>query len=155
MSSTEAERDQARRRLEEAQGRFRRLPASIPAAFITYGMLCAIGSLTVIALHLAEKVPPTPGFASATLVIVFSLIWVAVAMIPLMMFRDRWRRGLGRRWVLLMAAWGAVWVLGVVVATTRFGLVVAPVFFVLFAVAIAGEAAALRSRAGGAQEGTR
>lgn len=137
---------QARRLLAEAEGRSRTLPAAIPAAFITFGMLCVIGAFAVIGLHLAALVPEAADFSPNLLVLVFSLVWVGVAMVPLWIFRDRWRRGLGRRWVALMAVWGVLWIAGMILATTTLAFVIAPLFFVLFVIAVTGEAAALKTR---------
>lgn len=137
---------QARRLLAEADGRSRSLPSAIPAAFITYGMLCVIGTFAVIGLHLAALVPESADFDPRLLVIIFALAWVAVAMIPLWIFRDRWRRGLGRRWIVLMVVWGALWAAGMILATTPLAIIIAPLFFVLFVIAVTGEAAALRNR---------
>ncbi|MCG7308724.1 hypothetical protein [Brachybacterium sp. ACRRE] len=136
----------ARRLLAEAEGRSRTLPAAIPAAFITFGMLCVIGAFAVIGLHLAALVPESADVAPNLLVLVFSLVWVGVAMVPLWIFRDRWRRGLGRRWIALMAVWGVLWIAGMFLATTTLAFVIAPLFFVLFVVAVTGEAAALKAR---------
>ncbi|WP_193636188.1 hypothetical protein [Brachybacterium subflavum] len=137
---------QARRLLAEAEGRSRTLPAAVPAAFITFGMLCVIGAFAVIGLHLAALVPESTDFSPRLLVLVLSLVWVGVAMIPLWIFRDRWRRGLGRRWVALMAIWGVLWIAGMILATTTLALVITPLFFVLFVVAVTGEAAASKAR---------
>jgi hypothetical protein len=137
---------QVRRLLAEADGRSRSLPAAIPAAFITYGMLCVIGTFAVLGLRLAVLVPESADFDPRLLMILFSLAWVAVAMIPLWIFRDRWRRGLGRRWIVLMMCWAVLWAAGMILATTPFALIVAPLFFVLFVIAVTGEAAALRTR---------
>lgn len=138
--------EEARRLLAEAEGRSRSIPAVIPSAFITYAILCVIGTFAVLGLHLAELVPATEDFSPRLLMIVFSLVWVAVAMIPLMLFRDRWRRGLGRRWIVLMICWGVLWAVGMILAGTALALVIAPLFLVLFVVAVAGEAAALKER---------
>lgn len=138
--------EEARRLLAEADGRSRRLPAAIPAAFITYSVLCAIGTFTVIGLHLAHRVPQVPGFAPRVLVLVPALVWAGVAMVPSWLFRDRWRRGLGRRWIALMTVWGVLWIAGMVLADTGMALIIAPMFLVLFVVAVTGEAAAHTAR---------
>ena len=54
---------QARQQLAEADQRRTSAPrASLPSAFITFAILCAVGSMSIIALHLVSLLPPTPGF---------------------------------------------------------------------------------------------
>jgi hypothetical protein len=146
QGSGEPGADEARRLLAEADGRSRTLPAAIPAAFITYGMLCVTGSFAVIVLHIADLMPEDPNFSPRLLGIIFSLVWVVVSLVPLFIVRDRWRRGLNRRWLVLMVVWGLLWGAAMFLATTPAALIIAPAFLVLFVVAVTGEAAALKER---------
>lgn len=134
--------EQARSQLAEAQTRSRTVPTAFPVAFITFGMLCVVGSLGVIAMHLASRIPQTPELSPRLLVMVMTIVWVLVAMVPIFIVRgERWRRGLGRRWVALMVAWAALWGVGMALSTNLAAMWIAPMFIVLFAIGVTGEAA--------------
>lgn len=133
----------AMHQLAEAERASRLLPAAMPAAFVTFGMLCAIGGLSTLGFRLAALVGPMPGFDARLAVLISVLSWVFVSMLPIVLIRDRWRRGLGRRWILLMTVWSALWIAGMLTAQSSWAaLVLGPLFLGLFAVAIVWEAAA-------------
>ena len=136
----------ARRRLAEAEQRGRSVPTAVPAAFITYGMLCVLGTMSTLGLHLVSRLGPTPGFDGKLAVLIATLAWVAVSILPTLLFRDRWRRGLGRRWPLLMGAWAVLWIVGVLVAESSLVLVIGPLFLALFVGALAAEASTVAAR---------
>lgn len=136
----------ARRRLAEAEQRGRSVPTAVPAAFITYGMLCVLGTMSTLGLHLVSRLGPTPGFDGKLAVLIATLAWVAVSILPTLLFRDRWRRGLGRRWALLMGAWTVLWIVGVLVAESSLVLVIGPLFLALFVGALAAEASTVAAR---------
>ena len=136
----------ARRRLAEAEQRGRSVPTAVPAAFITYGMLCVLGTMSTLGLHLVSRLGPTPGFDGKLAVLIATLAWVAVSILPTLLFRDRWRRGLGRRWLLLMGAWAVLWIIGVLVAESSLVLVIGPLFLALFVGALAAEASTVAAR---------
>lgn len=136
----------ARRRLAEAEQRGRSVPTAVPAAFITYGMLCVLGTMSTLGLHLVSRLGPTPGFDGKLAVLIATLAWVAVSILPTLLFRDRWRRGLGRRWLLLMGAWAVLWIVGVLVAESSLVLVIGPLFLALFVGALAAEASTVAAR---------
>lgn len=144
--------EQARQQLAEADQRRTSAPrASLPSAFITFAILCAVGSMSTIGLHLVSLLPPTPGFDPMLAVLLTAFAWIPVAILPAVLVRDTWRRGFTRRWVLMMFLWSVLWIVGVLVSESRAALVVAPLFLVLFSVALAMELAA---RKAGGQTGS-
>lgn len=134
----------AKAMLDRASQTSRTLPAQIPAAFITYGVLCVLGTATVLGFHLASKVPADPNFDPRIAVLVMFVAWIGAGMVPIFVFRDRWRRGLGMRWGIYMAGWAVLWIVGSIVATTQWALLISPMFMVLFVVVITQEAARVK-----------
>ncbi|UYG16958.1 hypothetical protein BRM3_00515 [Brachybacterium huguangmaarense] len=140
--------EQAQQMLDRAGRVARKLPSGTPAVLITYAGLCAVGTFTTIGLHLVELIPAAPGVDPKLLVLIMAFAWVAVSLIPIWIFRDRWRRGLGVRWGVYIGLWALFWVAGVVLATTTMAIFLAPAFLVLFVVAITQEAARARQDQG-------
>lgn len=147
--------EQARAMLAEAGRHGRTAPTAGPAVLITYGVLCATASLGSIAMSLAAKVPPEPGFDAPLVALIATLAWCAVACVPILVTRgDRWRRGLAARWIVLMLLWGALWIASTLLVSTPAAQFLAPVFLVLFVTAVVGEAdAAKKARAAAALTG--
>ena len=48
------------------------------------------------------------------------LIWLAVFMVFMLVFGRSTKRGFGRRWMTFMMIWAALWVLGILLASTVF-----------------------------------
>lgn len=134
--------EEARERLAEARSRATAPRATLPSVFVTYAILCVAGSTTTIGLHLAALAPATPGFAPKTAVLVMAFAWIAVGLVPALVVRDAWRRGFARRWILMAALWGVLWIVAMLVAESRAALIVAPFFLVLFVMALTTEMAA-------------
>lgn len=118
----------------------RRAAPAVPALMIGYGVLCATGSLGTIGLHLAAMLPITAESNPVLLVMLPVMAWIIVGMIATFLFRQRLRRGMNARWLVLMAVWGVLWVLGVLLAATFWGFLVAMFFLPLFVTAAASEA---------------
>ncbi|MCL6422760.1 hypothetical protein Bequi_05055 [Brachybacterium sp. JHP9] len=135
--------EQALRSLAEADRLRASAPrASLPSAFITYAVLCVVGSMTTIGLRLAGLMPETPGFSPKLAVLVSAFTWIFVGILPSVLVRDVWRRGFARRWVVMILLWSLLWIAAVTLAETRLALVIAPLFLVLFMIALTSEIAA-------------
>lgn len=138
----------ARARLAEAADRGRSVPTAVPTVFITFGMLCVVGTMGTLGLHLVSRLGVTPDFDPKLAVLIMTFSWIAVSILPTLLFRDRWRRGLGRRWLLLMGAWAVLWIVGVLVAESSLALVISPLFLLLFVMGLVAEATASAARRG-------
>lgn len=136
--------EDARRMLRDADRAARRAPSELPAALVSLGVLCATGSFGTTAMHVASRVSDTASFSPVTGVIITSFAWILAWMVPILLVRDRWRRGLGARWLLAMSVWALLWVLGMVLASSILALVISPMFLVLFVVLFAHEASLAR-----------
>lgn len=150
-SASEVSPEEAQLLLRQEKSLRRSVPTAVPGAFVALGALCATGSLSTVAMRLATRVPVTPQLDPRVLVMIPSLAWILVSLVPILVFRDRWRRGLGARWILVMAGWAVLWIAGMLVNSTMLAGLVAAGFLVLFVVTVTTEAAHLaRTRAQGA-----
>ncbi|WP_029089607.1 hypothetical protein [Brevibacterium album] len=141
--------EQAQALLAQAAEAARTLPAPVPAALIGYGVLCTVGSFATLATHLAPHMTAPPAALPPFLtILLFSFAWILAAVLAMLVFRERWRRGLGRRWLMYMAVWAALWVLGMFLGATALGLVLAPAFIVVFMIAVTTEAKKARQSGG-------
>lgn len=131
---------EAQELLAQADRARRSAAPAAPTLMISYGVLCATGSLGTIGLHLASQLPITAESNPVLLVMLPVLAWIIVGMVPTFLFRQRLRRGMNARWLVLMAVWGVLWVLGVLLAATFWGFLVAMFFLPLFVTAAASEA---------------
>ncbi|MDO5662693.1 MAG: hypothetical protein Q4G40_08365 [Brachybacterium sp.] len=141
--------DQARAMLDEARSRDRSTPTPIPAALVTFGMMSVTSSLGAIALRMAGEVDATPGLSLPIAVSIALMACFAVSMLPLFLFRrDRWRRGFGKRWGVLITLWSLLWVVTALVSQTNAVLVLSPLFLVLYVIAVSTEAHRQRTSRG-------
>ncbi|MDO5644310.1 MAG: hypothetical protein Q4G21_01265 [Dermabacter sp.] len=127
--------EEARDMVYGAELSARRIPAVLPSAFITLGMLCVVGVLGSIGLVLAQDAQWDLPVSPNTFVTLASLICVAVAILPVTVASGAWRRGTGRRWVAYMGTWALLWFAGTFTSDSWIALAIAPLFLVLFAVA--------------------
>lgn len=135
----------ARRLLAEADARRSQLPSALPSVFVLYTILCVAGTFTVLGMHLASRIAPSEDFAPQLFVGLMGLGWVFAGIAAILVFRrdDRWRRGFAVRWMILLFAWTVLWVLGMMFASNLVAvLVLAPLFIVLFLMAITQQAQA-------------
>jgi amino acid transporter len=133
--------EQAQQLLDQAEDTARRTPSAIPGVLITFAGLCTAGSFGTIGLNLAARIPETANFEPVVLVIVMVLAWIGVSLIPIFVFKDTWRRGLGKRWGIYITSWAVLWGLASGFATSAFGFWIAALFLVLFVIAVTQEAA--------------
>lgn len=136
--------EDARRMLRDADRAAHRAPSQMPAALVSLGVLCATGSFGTTAMHLVSRIPATASFSPVTSVIITSFAWILAGLVPILLVRDRWRRGLAARWLIAMGVWALLWVLGMVLASSILALVISPMFLVLFVVVFAHEASLAR-----------
>lgn len=128
--------EQARQMLLDARQIERRTTDAVPAPLITYAILCVLGTMATLAIHLAARVVPDPSFNAPLVVIIASMAWVFVAILVPFLFRRPFRRGLAVRWVVYMVLWAAGMFFGVETG----GLFIAPAFLVVFMIAVTTEA---------------
>lgn len=140
--------DEARRMLDEAGRIERRTADAMPPVLVTYAILCVLGTMTTLGLHVADRMAPDPDFNARVAVIVFSLAWVLAAIIVPMLFRRPFRRGLATRWFVYMGIWAVLWAAAMILAGGLTGFFLAPLFLVLFVTAAATEAKAYRAAGG-------
>lgn len=131
--------EQARQMLADAQQVSRRTTDAVPAPLITYAILCVLGTMATLGMHLAARVVPTPSF-NAPLVIIASMAWVFVAILVPFLFRRPFRRGLAVRWYVYMGMWALLWTAGMFFGVELAGLFIAPAFLVVFMIAVTTEA---------------
>ena len=140
--------DEARRMLDQAGRIERRTTDAMPPVLITYAILCVLGTMTTLGLHVADRMAPDAEFNARLAVIVFSLAWVLAAIIVPMLFRRQFRRGLATRWYVYMGIWAVLWAAAMFLAGGLTGFFLAPLFVVLFVSAAATEAKAYRAAGG-------
>lgn len=132
-------------RLRTARQLDSRFTATAPPVLISFGILCAVASASVLGLHLTQE-----STEMRIGVIITLLAWVGVAIAVPFMFPQPFPRGLGRRWVVYMLAWAVLWSVGTVLADTDLSvlvLLVSAFLLVLFMMGAAHEAqVAKRSR---------
>lgn len=148
---TQMSPEEARRLLDQAGRIDRRTTDAMPPVLVTFAILCALGTMTTLGLHIAARVVPDADFNAPLAVIIFSMMWVLVAIIVPMLFRRPFRRGLATRWYVYMGAWALLWIAGMILAASLTGFFLAPTFLVLFVMAAATEAKHYRATAGGAR----
>ena len=151
QGGAEVSPEEARRLLEQAGRIDRRTTDAMPPVLVTFAILCALGTMTTLGLHIAARVVPDSDFNAPLAVIIFSMMWVLVAIIVPMLFRRPFRRGLATRWYVYMGAWALLWIAGMILAASLTGFFFAPTFLVLFVMAAATEAKHYRATAGGAR----
>ena len=151
QGGAEVSPEEARRLLEQAGRIDRRTTDAMPPVLVTFAILCALGTMTTLGLHLAARVAPDADFNAPLAVIVFSMMWVLVAILVPMLFRRPFRRGLATRWYIYMGAWALLWIAGMILAAGLTGFFLAPTFLVLFVMAAATEAKQYRATGGGAR----
>lgn len=132
--------EQARQMLADARQIERRTTDAVPAPLITYAILCVLGTMATLAIHLAARVVPDPSFNAPLVVIVASMAWVFVAILVPFLFRRPFRRGLAVRWVVYMVIWAVLWAAGMFFGVETGGLFIAPAFLVVFMIAVTTEA---------------
>ncbi|MCQ9368190.1 hypothetical protein NQ038_01415 [Brevibacterium sp. 50QC2O2] len=119
----------------------RNTPTPVPAALISLGIMCAAASLYLLARYFDISEVSQPGSLSLeTTLLIFLLAWIAVAIVILFLFRERWRRGMGLRWSIYIGCWAVLWILGLVVVPQAALLWIAPLFLPLLVIAVATEA---------------
>jgi|SRR5690606_26199581 len=90
---TQMSPEEARRLLDQAGRIDRRTTDAMPPVLVTFAILCALGTMTTLGLHIAARVVPDADFNAPLAVIIFSMMWVLVAIIVPMLFRRPFRRG--------------------------------------------------------------
>lgn len=115
------------------------IPASIPTAVVTLGILCAVGSFGSLTFAFATHVPTLGGLDTRIAVTVLLVAWIlGAAFIPLV-FRTPWRHGLTVRWLIYMVAWALLWGAALFLPTSL-SMWVSALFISLFAIACGIEA---------------
>lgn len=137
--------EQATALLAQAERARGTVPASIPSAVVTLGMLCAIGTLGSLAWRFAAQMPQINGFDAGLVVGVLIFCWILLATFLPMLFRAPWRRGLGVRWAIYCVIWSVLWGASASLPGMA-GLMASVLFIPLFAVACGIEAKHARTR---------
>lgn len=115
------------------------IPASIPSAVVTLGILCAIGSFGSLTFSFATHVPTIGGLDTRIAVTVLFVAWILGATFVPLVFRTPWRHGLAVRWLIYMVAWALLWGAAVFLPTSL-SMWVSALFISLFAIACGIEA---------------
>lgn len=138
---------QASALLAQAERSRSAVPATIPSAIVTLGVLCATGTFGTLAFSFAEHVPTMGGFAfdARLAVIVLLIVWIAVAVAMPLLFRAPWRKGLAKRWMLYLFLWTLLWVFALLMPAPV-GLGMSAMFIALFGAACGTEAKHARAR---------
>ncbi len=113
---------------------------TVPPVLITFAILCALGTMATLGIHISARVIPDPSFNAPLAVTVASMAWVLVSILVPFLFRVPFRRGLTVRWYVYMVAWALLWAACMILGTTFAGLALSPLFLVLFMIAAATEA---------------
>ncbi|MGO1397725.1 MAG: hypothetical protein ACTHVY_04985 [Brevibacterium yomogidense] len=137
--------EEARRMLADAARIGHRTPDAVPPVLISFAILCAIGTMATLGVHLAARVLPDSSFDAPLAVTVMAMAWVFVAIIVPFLFRRPLRRGLAVRWYIYMGSWGVLWAASMLLGETFAALVLAPLFLGLFMIAAATEAKRART----------
>lgn len=137
--------DQATALLAQAERARAGVPASIPSAIVTLGMLCTTGTFGTLALSFATQVPQIARVDTTLTVIVLILCWIVTAITLPMLFRAPWRKGLAARWIAYMVVWALLWALAIVLPVP-YGLWTSVLFIPLYAIACGIEAMHARGR---------
>lgn len=132
--------EQARQMLHDAQQIERRTTDAVPSALIAYAILCVLGTMATLAMHLSARVVPDPSFNAPLVVSIASMAWVFVAIVVPFLFRRPFRRGLAARWYVYMGLWAVLWTAGMFWGAELVGLFIAPLFLVVFMIAVTTEA---------------
>lgn len=132
--------DQARQLLADAERVGRRTVDAVPAPLITYAILCVLGTMSTLGIHLAARVITDTSFNAPLVVVIASMAWVFVAILVPFLFRRPFRRGLAVRWYVYMGVWAALWAAGMFLGVEVAGLFIAPAFLVIFMIAVTTEA---------------
>lgn len=143
--------DEARRMLADAARIGNQTADAVPPVLITFAILCAVGTMATLGIHISARIIPDPGFSAPLAVTIAAMAWVLVAIVVPFLFRRPFRRGLAVRWYIYMGAWGLLWAACMILGTTFVGLALAPLFLVLFMIAATTEAK--RAKAAKAERG--
>jgi len=136
---------QARRMLADAARIGHRTPEAVPSVLISFAILCAVGTMATLGVHIAARMIPDPAFNAPLAVTIMAMAWVFVAVVVPFLFRRPLRRGLAVRWYIYMGSWGVLWAASMLLGDSAAALVLAPVFLVLFMIAAVTEARRTRT----------
>lgn len=132
--------DEARRMLADAARVANQAADAVPPVLITFAILCAVGTMATLGIHISARIIPDPTFNAPMAVTIAAMAWVLVAIIVPFLFRRPFRRGLAVRWYIYMGAWSLLWAACMILGTTFVGLALSPLFLVLFMIAATTEA---------------
>lgn len=132
--------DEARRLLAEAARRGNQATDAVPPVLITFAILCTVGTMATLGIQISARTIPDPTFNAPLAVTIAAMAWVFVSIVVPFLFRRPFRRGLAVRWYVYMGAWAILWTACMVLGTTFVGLVLSPLFMVLFMIAATMEA---------------
>lgn len=132
--------DEARRMLADAARMGNQATDAVPPVLITFSILCAVGTMAAIGIHISARVIPDLSFNAPLAITIASMAWVLVSITVPFLFRRPLRRGLAVRWFVYMGAWAILWAACMILGTTFAGLALSPLFLVLFMIAATTEA---------------
>lgn len=143
--------DEARRMLADAARIGNQTADAVPPALITFAILCTVGTMASLGIHIAARTIPDPTFNAPLVVTIAAMAWVLVSIVVPFLFRRPMRRGLAVRWYVYMGAWALLWIACMLLSTTFAALALSPLFLVLFMIAATTEAK--RAKAAKAEHG--